>query len=414
MNGVWGNEPDGENDIACIRVADFSRNELLVSIDTLTYRSVDPREAAMRGLSPGDLLIEKSGGGDKQPVGAVVMFDHGFPAVPSNYIGRIRLKPGFGSRFMTYVFSALYDSRVNTRSIKQTTGIQNIDLRSYLNERFVFPSAATQRAIARYLDRETARIDALIEKKQRQIELLQEKRQAIITHAVTKGLDPNARMKDSGVEWIGEIPEGWCTPPLYALYSLKLGKMLDSKTITGESLVPYLRNQDVKWGRISTDDLPTMDIDAKDRANLRLHPGDLLVCEGGEIGKAAIWKGEVDECYFQKALHRLRPLKRESKPEYLYYCMFAFAHLGAFNAQAPTNTIAHLTGEKLRRMRFPNPSGSVQRAIAEHLDQHGQRIDHNIRLVQRSQDILRELRSSLITAAVTGQIDVSADMDEDD
>jgi type I restriction enzyme S subunit len=150
-----------------------------------------------------------------------------------------------------------------------------------------------QHAIAAFLDHETARIDALIKKKRRQIELLQEKRSALISHAVTKGLDPNAPMKDSGIEWLGEIPKHWDLPPLYARYSVELGKMLDAKRITGEFLLPYLRNIDVQWDRVNVENLPEMDIAPDEYNRFTLTEGDLVICEGGEAGRTAMWHGEL-------------------------------------------------------------------------------------------------------------------------
>ena len=238
----------------------------------------------------------------------------------------------------------------------------------FLSIPILFPPLPIQEKIASFLAAETARIDALISKKRRQIELLEEERLAIITRAITKGLNPKARMKDSGAEWIGEIPADWDVAPLYACYELQLGKMLDTKQITGEYLVPYLRNVDVGWGKINTNDLPQMDILPHQRNALRLRVGDLLVCEGGEIGKAAIWNGEIEECYFQKALHRLRPRTTDAIPHFLYYCLVAFAKLGVFSADSPTRTIEHLTGERLRRFRFPLPPRQSQIEISELLD----------------------------------------------
>jgi len=117
----------------------------------------------------------------------------------------------------------------------------------------IAPPEAEQRAIAAFLDRETARIDALVAKKERLIELLQEQRTALITRAVTKGLDPNILMKDSGVEWLGEIPAHWDVAPVYARYEVALGKMLDAKRVTGQYSGRYLRNIDVQWDMVNTE-----------------------------------------------------------------------------------------------------------------------------------------------------------------
>jgi len=190
QNGIWGDAPDGVNDIICVRVADFDRAAYRVNIEAPTVRAVALNDRRSRLLQRGDLLLEKSGGGELQPVGAVVHYDHDNEAVCSNFVARMRVSNTFDPRFLTYLHAHLYSGRVNTRSIKQTTGIQNLDAMAYLDERASCPPFVEQRAIAAFLDRETGRIDALIAKKQRQIELLQEKRAALISHAVTKGLDP--------------------------------------------------------------------------------------------------------------------------------------------------------------------------------------------------------------------------------
>ncbi|MFL3651808.1 MAG: restriction endonuclease subunit S [Pseudoalteromonas sp.] len=208
-NGIWGSEPDNESDLIVLRVADFNRDQLNISDDKLTFRSIDPKDRASRLLKKGDLLIEKSGGGDKTLVGCVVLFDKDYPAVTSNFVAKMTPQEGFDSSFLRYAFSQLYSGKVNFPSIKQTTGIQNLDSDAYLLESFVFPSFTEQQKIASFLDHETAKIDTLIAKQEKLIELLKEKRQAVISHAVTKGLNPNAPMRDSGVEWLGEVPEHW-------------------------------------------------------------------------------------------------------------------------------------------------------------------------------------------------------------
>jgi len=268
------------------------------------------------------------------------------------------------------------------------------------------PPLEEQRAIAAFLDHETARIDALIEKKQRQIELLQEKRSALMSHAVTKGLDPDAKMKDSGVEWLGEIPAHWDLPPLYARYSVELGKMLDAKRFTGNYLLPYLRNVDVQWDRVNVENLPEMDIEPDEYSRFTLADGDLLVCEGGEVGRTAMWSSELPVCAFQKAIHRVRPRSSQDVPRFYYYIMRATAWSGVFLAYGNPNTIPHLTAEKLRVYRFPFPPHDEQEMIVQHLDFETQRIDALVAKVKTSIDKLQEFRTALVSAAVTGKIDV--------
>ena len=209
QNGVWGEEANGVDDVICVRVADFDRVQFRIRLDQPTMRSIEPRVVQSRRLRGEDLLLEKSGGGDKQPVGAVVMYDHREPAVCSNFVARMSVAEGYHPRYLTYLHAALYAARINVRSIKQSTGIQNLDSGSYLNESVGLPREWEQCAIAEFLDRETAKIDGLVARKERLIELLREKRAALITRAVTRGLDPNVPVKDSGVEWLGDIPAHW-------------------------------------------------------------------------------------------------------------------------------------------------------------------------------------------------------------
>lgn len=276
-----------------------------------------------------------------------------------------------------------------------------------LKERIFVPSLSTQVAIAAHLDRETARIDALITKKTRFIELLREKRQALITHAVTKGLDPNVPMKDSGVEWLGEVPEHWAVCKLSFRYAVELGKMLDEKRIDGKNLMPYLRNQDVQWDAINTQNLPEMDIYPSELSRYTVCAGDLLVCEGGDVGRAAIWRGNGDETGFQKALHRLRPRSaRTDTAEFFFFSLMTAKVRGVFEESDAKATIAHLPAEKFRQYRFAFPPQSEQYQISAYLREQTARLDTLMEKTTRSIDLIKERRSALITAAVTGLIDL--------
>ena len=188
-NGVWGEEADEVHDVICVRVADFDRVQFRVVLDNPTMRSIDPKSAQTRRLEEEDLLLEKSGGGEKQPVGAVVMYDHSKPAVCSNFVARMPVAEGHHPRYLTYLHATLYAARINTRSIKQNTGIQNLDSESYLNESVGLPNGREQRAIADFLDRETARIDTLIAKVETAIRHQREFRTALISAAVTGKID---------------------------------------------------------------------------------------------------------------------------------------------------------------------------------------------------------------------------------
>ena len=161
INGTWGVDPNGHDDLVCVRVADFDRIRSRVRLEKKTTRAIPLSERKKRMLRKGDLLLEKSGGGDRQPVGVVVLYEHEVPAVCSNFVARMPVSPESIPGYLTYLHSHLYVKRLNVRSIKQTTGIQNLDSYSYLNERVAFPPLSEQAAIVRFLDHADRRIQAL-------------------------------------------------------------------------------------------------------------------------------------------------------------------------------------------------------------------------------------------------------------
>lgn len=262
--------------------------------------------------------------------------------------------------------------------------------------------------LANFLSHETAKIDALIAEQKHLIELLQEKRQAVISHAVTKGLNPNAPMKDSGVEWLGEVPEHWDIAAVGHRYSVQLGKMLDANQQTGNHSKPYLRVADVQWSEINTEDLPEMDFPPEAEARYRLKAGDLLVNEGGSyVGRSAIWSAPIEECYYQKALHRLRAYDETKDSPHFMYCLMEHAtRLGVFIAGGNQTTIDHLTAEQLRRYRFGFPPMQEQEQIAIYLRLKTESLQQLTTQAESMVGVLLERRSALISAAVTGQIDV--------
>ncbi|PZO17248.1 MAG: restriction endonuclease subunit S, partial [Betaproteobacteria bacterium] len=218
-------------------------------------RKIELASSNPRFLKRGDLLIEKSGGGEQSPVGNVVIFNHTFKAVCSNFVGRLPVRSQHSSHYWNFVHQSIYAIRLNTCSIKQNTGIQNLDTTQYLDERVPTPPLSEQRQIAAYLNRETAKLDELIAKQQKLIKLLQEKRQTVISQTVTKGLDPNAKMKDSGVEWLGEVPQHWNLLRGKSLFKIKkriAGKLgLEILSITQKGI--KVKDTESGGGQLSMD-----------------------------------------------------------------------------------------------------------------------------------------------------------------
>lgn len=293
-------------------------------------------------------------------------------------------------------------------SSEEKATIAHLPAETLRRHRFPFPTADDQQAIARFLALHAGKVDDLIESQGRLLERLAEKRQAVISQAVTKGLNPDAPMKPSGIEWLGDVPAHWTVCHVGARYSVQLGKMLDSGRITGWNLRPYLRVADVQWDEINTSELPQMDFEPGERDRFALKAGDLLVNEGGSYpGRTAIWDGSFGECYYQKALHRLRTFDEQRDwARFFYYVMAWAVPHGVFAAGGNEATIQHVPAEKLRRYRFGFPAFEEQREIAGHLDCEVARLGAMRAEAEHAIALLQERRAALITAAVTGQIDV--------
>ncbi len=268
------------------------------------------------------------------------------------------------------------------------------------------PPVNEQRVIIKFLDHTNFKIDKAIRAKRKIIILLEEQKKRIIHEAVTKGTNPKSSFKSTGIDWLGAVPDDWDVTALRNRYSQHLGKMLDSKRLTGKHSLPYLRNTDVQWNLIRTNDLPVMDISPNEYERYTVKKGDLLVCEGGEIGRCAIWNGQISVCGFQKALHRLRPrnLGKDS-PKYLLYVLWAAAKAGAFN-DGHVSTIAHLTGDKLRAHRFPFPPIEEQNLIVAKIEKACEKIDSAINKELGFISLLNEMKNRITSDVVTGKLDV--------
>lgn len=276
-----------------------------------------------------------------------------------------------------------------------------------LHETYVtVPPCDVQRRIVSYLDERCAAIDADIDKRREIIEKLKEYKKSLIVHAVTKGLDPNAEMKDSGVEWIGEVPAGWTVAKLSYFASSVLGKMIDRKQETSNNVHRYLSNRDVGWFSINVDDLSETSFPENSDARYGIEDGDVLICEGGEVGKCCVWRGPSPDFYFQKAIHRLRVNKKTAVPEYIAYQMLQKSIEGNFiEVRRGEATISHLPGDQLMMLKFILPPLSEQRRIVSYLDERRAAIDEAVSRQEQLIDKLGEYRKSIIHHAVTGKID---------
>jgi type I restriction enzyme S subunit len=244
------------------------------------------------------------------------------------------------------------------------------------------PPLDEQRRIADFLDAETARIDGLRSKRIAQVSVLDELELARIGEHLSAA-------KSTG--------------PVYAYFDVQLGKMLNPERASGNNQQPYLRNANIQWYEINTDDMATMSFERDEWVRYGLQPGDLLVCEGGYVGQSAVWDGRMPECYFQKSLHRVRPRSHVPVEWLMYWLRYAKA-IGVFEANGNVATIAHLTGEQLAQYRIPIPEDGQRRVAALNADIAS--VHDTKRKMEAANAVLVERRQALITAAVTGGISV--------
>ena len=272
------------------------------------------------------------------------------------------------------------------------------------------PPTAERRALVEWIDRETARIDALIAKKTRFIELLKEKRQALITHAITKGLDPTVRMKDSGVSWIGEVPEHWEVKRLRHVARF-MNSNVDKKAYEDQQPVKLCNYTDVYYNEFITMNLTFMDATASDAEveKFSLRRGDVIMTKDSEdpsdIGIPALVAEEMSGvvCGYHLTIVRASDL---DTARFLHRLIQAHPTKAHFFVESPGITRYGLNQDAIGDIPICLPPTAERRALVEWIDRETARIDALIVKAKHSIALLKERRSASITAAVTGQIDL--------
>lgn len=309
-----------------------------------------------------------------------------------------------GSYFFYYLREMFYKVALDG-SAKST--VDSLRLPIILNFPITISDITEQATIINFLDRETSRIDALIEEKNRFIELLKEKRHALISHAVTKGLDPTVKMKDSGVEWLGEAPEHWVICQLkYKLSTITDGAHVSPETDNG--LFPFVSTVDLKSGSIDFENcLKTSGNSYHILKAQGCQPilGDVLFSKDGTIGKTVI----VDNNYefvVASSLVILRPKKIALIANYLNYVLQSNLFVKQIDSSVRGSALKRVSLINFKKIYYSFPSINEQTAIANFLDSETTKIDALLQETKVSIELLKEHRTALISAAVTGKIDV--------
>lgn len=314
-------------------------------------------------------------------------------------------------RFIQFIVQTkLYAAEFHCRSKGIGTGFLRLNPSDFLSVPYWLPKVSKQRGIADFLDRETDRIDSLIEKKLRFTALLKEKQSAVIANAVTKGLDPAVAMKNSGIDWIGEIPASWRLMKLGFL-----GRCANGINVGGDAFgsgFPFVSYGDVYKNRKLPEEVIGLVQSTKaDRAAYSVKAGDVFFTRTSEtveeIGFSSACLKTIEDAVFAGFLIRFRPFKDVLVPE---FSKFAFQNASLrdfFASEMMLVTRASLSQNLLQSMPVPVPSIEEQARIAKYLENTDGKVASIIKKTERSIELLRENRSALITAAVTGQIDVA-------
>lgn len=411
-NGVWGDEPDGgEDDIPVIRVADFDRERRQV-VEYETHRKVDASQRQSRALNPGDLLIEKSGGGEQQPVGMVVSYLGPAGAVCSNFVARMPPRSGVISRFMVYLHAYLYASRVTGISIKQTTGIQNLDATAYLSQACFLPPPDEQQAIADYLDAETARIDTLIQEKEGLIGLLREARTSVISSLLLEGLRDEAKTP-SNTEWLGEVPASWTVcRAKHALTHIEQGWSPECENrLCAPGEWGVLKAGACNHGRFNAlehkflpptlDPIPAYEVFA----------GDVLMSRASGsadlVGSVAYVKEIQPHLMLSDKLFRLVP-ENHVHGRYLAWVLNTDIQRRQILecVRGAEGLARNITTTDIKQLWIALPPMDEQRELALEADRVADAYDTLITHTQEAIALLKELRAATIADAVLGRVDV--------
>lgn len=330
----------------------------------------------------------------------------------SNYEGMISpaykvlsVQKGYYPQFYGYWFDYIFDGRKYKFLSKNIRYSLTYDEFAALG--IVAPNYEEQQKIANYLDKVCGEVDEMIALQEQMIEELKAYKQSVITEAVTKGLNPDVPMRDSGIDWIGEIPEHWKVTVLRRFATIILGKMLQPNAKSDDdTLEQYICAKDVHFEGIDFSDLKKMYFDKNEKETYQVQKGDMLVVEGGAgAAGSCVLKTDLPDTYIQNSIMIVRP-KQGIDIRYIQYFEFSLVKKGYVDFVCNKATIPHFTKDKLSSMPIPLPPLSEQQSIASYLDTKCAEIDALIAIKQAKIEELKDYKKSVIYEYVTGKKEV--------
>jgi type I restriction enzyme S subunit len=386
---------------------DVYRNERITSRIPFMRATASAEQIERLTLRSGDCVITKDSE-DPRDIGVPTYVAEDIPDLVCGYhLAVLRPRPEIlDGLFLHYLFKSDF--------VRSTLQVASRGLTRYGIGKYTIDNMAVglaplpeQCVIAAFLDRETAKIDVLVEEQNRLIELLKEKRQAVISHAVTKGLDPNAPMKHSGVEWLGDIPAHWQLLPLKTVIGYQEGPGIMAVDFE-EQGVPLVRVSGVQGQWVTLEGANWLNADKVERRwrHFRLRRGDLVLSASASLGTIAEVGDEAAGAIPYTGLIRLFPIGSRIVKDHIRYLMASDLIVAQIALMAQGATMQHFGPTHLSRMKIVLPPLREQEDIGQYLAARLGQLDALVSEAQTAITLLQERRSSLISDAVTGKIDV--------
>ena len=395
---------DREYDIPVIRIGDVG--DIIDFEDCIKVKSKFLEEKKDFIVKKNDILIGLTGG----TIGKSGRYNYETPSLLNQRVGLLRNKKEVlngllyhyvkSEVFIRYIFYDCYGG-----------GQDNISMNDILNMVFPLPPLQEQEEIVQFLDEKTELIDKLISTKERKISLLKEQRTSLINQVVTKGLNPNVKMKDSGLEWIGEIPVNWRFIKFsYLISKSDLGGNYESST-EGDG-VPLMKMGNLGRGKIVLNKIEYLNSEYVYDVNHKLEYGDFLFNTRNSVdlvGKVSLWRNELDFSLYNSNILRIS-FKNGVDNEFMCYLFNSQSILDVLKLISKgTTSVSGIYYKDLSEVKICIPSIEEQLKIVEHLDSKTKEIDDLVQLEQKKIDLLKEYRQSLISEVVTGKIKVTTD-----
>jgi type I restriction enzyme S subunit len=303
------------------------------------------------------------------------------------------------NKFTLYWFIA---NRKNIVNLSYGGGQPNISQDVIKKLKIPVPPLEVQNSIVAYLDKKNSEIDKFIRNKERLVELAIENKDKKIWEIITGKNIRKVEFKESSIECMGKIPMEWNVKNLNYISNVVLGKMLCNENKGNYKLKPYLKSKNIGWENVIVDEVDEMWYSKNEMKTYRIHKDDLLVSEGGEVGKTCIWNEELEECYIQNSVHKIT-LKKKFNPVYYLYYFYLLGKNSYFKSIVNQVSIGHLTREKLVKVKCIIPPFEVQEKLVQEILKELDFANTIISKAQKEISSIKEYREALITDLVTGK-----------